>query len=225
MAQIPDELLHTDDAGDRLYAAPPRGKHGTLLFIRPGEGELYVPTAAVDALRAALAGGIAPAEAEHLRQQATAMDAFRAVLDGAEHTSTDRAAVLNAAANVAQSKLHPDHNPDSCGPCSMASVIEYELRRMADAALAAEQPAEPTPELPKTTAAGRAYLCRFAKDTVYVYLGSSRPRNGVSAPALDRLVNDGLVTVGDHEPLQGRPIALTDLGRAVLAAYPETAGD
>lgn len=216
-----DELLHTDPSGDRLYAAPPRGKHGTLLFIRPGEGEVYVPTAAVDALRAALTGGVAPAEAEHLRQQATAMDTFRAVLDGAEHTPTDRAAVLNAAANVARSKLHPDHDPDSCAPCSMASVIEYELRRMADAALTAE----PTPELPRTTAAGRAYLRQFAAATLHVYRDPAKPGSGVSRPALDRLLRDGLVVLGEYVPLMGKPIALTDLGRAVLAAHPVVTGD
>ena len=75
-----DELLHTDSAGDALYAAPPRGQHGTLLYIHPtGESSVYLPTAAVDALRTALAGTGTeaspvssgeeyPGELEHLRE-------------------------------------------------------------------------------------------------------------------------------------------------------------
>lgn len=55
MVNKTDELLWQDAAGDRLYAAAPQGKHGTLVFIRPGEGEMYLPTTAVDALRTALA--------------------------------------------------------------------------------------------------------------------------------------------------------------------------
>jgi hypothetical protein len=51
----PDELLWRDESGDALYAAPPRGKHGTLIYIRPGEGEMYLPTPVVDAMRAAIA--------------------------------------------------------------------------------------------------------------------------------------------------------------------------
>lgn len=65
MANQPDELLWRDKAGDSLWAAPPRGQHGTLLMIRPGEGTLYVPTAAVDALRTALAN-LAPASPSSL---------------------------------------------------------------------------------------------------------------------------------------------------------------
>ncbi|MFC1428610.1 hypothetical protein ACEZCY_36150 [Streptacidiphilus sp. N1-12] len=73
-----DELLHTDSAGDALYAAPARDQRGTLLYIHPtGESSVYLPTTAVDALRTALAGPAAasgavtedyPGELEHLRQ-------------------------------------------------------------------------------------------------------------------------------------------------------------
>ncbi|MFC1410376.1 hypothetical protein ACEZCY_14030 [Streptacidiphilus sp. N1-12] len=107
-----DELLHTDDAGDRLYAAPPRGRRGTMLFIRPGEGETYLPTPAVDALRAALKG------------------------EGP--TGAARAQLLNEAAEIASSKQHTDHTTEDCTACSMAAVIAYELRCMADAALASD---------------------------------------------------------------------------------------
>lgn len=195
-----DELLYTDSTGDRLCASPPRGRHGTLLYIRPGEGELYLPTPAVDVLRAALKG------------------------EGP--TGAVRAQLLNEAAEVASSKQHNDHAVEDCTACSMAAVIAYELRCMADAALAAELPPEleAEPVLPRTTAAGRFYLRRFARETVYVWLGSSRPGNGVGAPALERLLNDGLVIVGDPEPGLGRPIALTDLGHAVLTAHPEVTG-
>lgn len=153
------------------------------------------------------------------REQATAMDTFRAVLDAAGPTPADRAAVLNAAADVALSKQHADHTPDDCAACAMAGVIEYELRRMADAALAAEQP--PEPELPRTTIPGRHYLSRFAKETTYVFREPGRPGNGVGRPALERLQRDGLVEVGEYEPLKGKPLQVTDLGRAVLAAHPD----
>jgi DNA-binding PadR family transcriptional regulator len=73
-------------------------------------------------------------------------------------------------------------------------------------------------DLPPTTATGRRYLARFAAETVHVWLGATKPGSGVSAPALERLLHDGLVVVGDPEPGKGRPISLTDLGRAVLAA-------
>lgn len=73
-------------------------------------------------------------------------------------------------------------------------------------------------DLPRVTATGRTYLERWAATTTYVWLGATKPGNGVSAVALERLLHDGLVVVGDPEPGKGRPIALTDLGRAVLAA-------
>lgn len=79
MPRQPDELLHQDSAGDRLYAAPPRGQHGTLLFIRPGDGELHVPTAAVDAFRAALAGDV-PLDEAAIRADERA----KTLRDGAE---------------------------------------------------------------------------------------------------------------------------------------------
>lgn len=51
-----DELLWQDADGDALYAGPQRHET-TLLVVRPGEGEVWVPTVAVDALRAALKAG------------------------------------------------------------------------------------------------------------------------------------------------------------------------
>ncbi|MEY9842889.1 hypothetical protein [Streptacidiphilus sp. EB103A] len=81
-----DELLHRDSSGDALYAAPPRGRHGTLLYIHPtGESSVYLPTAAVDALRTALTDtGTAaatedyPGELEHLRELRDAVAALNA---------------------------------------------------------------------------------------------------------------------------------------------------
>ncbi len=78
------------------------------------------------------------------------------------------------------------------------------------------------PNLPRTTAAGRNYLALFAAHTIHVYLDPGQPRrpgNGVSRPALDRLVRDGLVQIGDYRPTYGRPVHVTDLGRAVLGAH------
>jgi hypothetical protein len=75
--------------------------------------------------------------------------------------------------------------------------------------------------LPATTGVGRGYLRRFATVTVYVYLSTSRPGTGVSSPALNRLLRDGLVELGTYEPGNGRPVKVTDLGRAVITAYPE----
>jgi hypothetical protein len=46
----------------------------------------------------------------------------------------DRAETLRECADLAGSHLHKGHSPATCAPCSMASVIEYELRRLADAA-------------------------------------------------------------------------------------------
>ncbi|WP_037576705.1 recombinase family protein [Phaeacidiphilus oryzae] len=73
----------------------------------------------------------------------------------------------------------------------------------------------------RLTKTGRDYLQRFAEATVHVYRDPAKPGSGVSRPALDRLLRDGLVRLGDHAPLKGRPIELTDLGRAVLAGGKE----
>lgn len=73
-------------------------------------------------------------------------------------------------------------------------------------------------ELPRTTAVGRHMLRRFAAEAVRIYRDPAKPGNGVSRPALDRLIRDGLINVGEHEPLKGRLLELTDLGRAVLEA-------
>ncbi|MCC9307730.1 PadR family transcriptional regulator [Kitasatospora sp. RB6PN24] len=80
------------------------------------------------------------------------------------------------------------------------------------------------PELPRTTATGRDYLQYFAQaqdagKPVHVYRDPAKPGSGVSRPALYRLRRDGLVELGDYRPLQGRPVHVTDLGRAVLAAH------
>lgn len=81
------------------------------------------------------------------------------------------------------------------------------------------------PELPRTTAAGRNYLQYFAQaqdigKPMHVYREpGGRPGNGVSRPALDRLRKDGLVQLGDYRPLHGKPVLVTDLGRAVLNAH------
>jgi hypothetical protein len=74
------------------------------------------------------------------------------------------------------------------------------------------------PDLPRTTATGRTYLVRFSKATVHVFRDPAKPGSGVSRPALDRLLKDRLVSLGDYVPTVGRPIHVTDLGRAVVAA-------
>jgi DNA-binding PadR family transcriptional regulator len=74
----------------------------------------------------------------------------------------------------------------------------------------------------QVTKAGRGYLERFAEATVHVYRDPAKPGSGVSRPALDRLLRDGLVRLGDHAPLKGRPIELTDLGRSALAGSEES---
>ncbi|MER5350628.1 hypothetical protein ABT093_09880 [Kitasatospora sp. NPDC002551] len=71
---------------------------------------------------------------------------------------------------------------------------------------------------PRVTATGRRYLDRFANTTVHVYRDPGRPGSGVSRPALDRLLADGLVSLGDYVPLKGRPVTVTDIGRTVLDA-------
>jgi hypothetical protein len=78
------------------------------------------------------------------------------------------------------------------------------------------------PDLPTTTKVGRALLQRIAEATTHVYRDPAKPGNGVSRPALDRLLDDRLVTFGGYIPLQGRPLRPTDLGRAVLAALEES---
>lgn len=90
--------------------------------------------------------------------------------------------------------------------------------------LEAEVLAELSPvEVPSVTKAGLTYLVRFAAaqaagEPVHVYREFTKPGSGVSRPALDRLLTDELVELGDHDPQQGRPVTVTDLGRAVLAA-------
>lgn len=76
------------------------------------------------------------------------------------------------------------------------------------------------PDLPRTTAGGRTYLARFATETVHVYRDPAKPGNGVSRPALDRLLHDGLVRLCEYEPGAGRVVQVTDLGRAVLKDGP-----
>jgi hypothetical protein len=113
-----DELLHRDSTGDALYAAPPRGQHGTLLFIRPGEGELYVPTAAVDALRAALKGEQPLAESE------TRAEVLREAAD-----------LLDRLAAAAETKAAERYGPASGigpGSCDMVREAATELRHLAD---------------------------------------------------------------------------------------------
>lgn len=83
--------------------------------------------------------------------------------------------------------------------------------------------------LPRTTATCRDYLARFAAaqdagTPVHVYRDPAKPGSGVSRPALDRLRGNGqpenaLVELGEYQPLRGRPVLVTDLGRAVLAAH------
>ncbi|TQF04792.1 hypothetical protein E6W39_24400 [Kitasatospora acidiphila] len=95
-----------------------------------------------------------------------------------------------------------------------------------------EQPLDiDAPELPRTTDVGRGYLARFAAaqdagKPIHVYRDPAKPGSGVSRPALERLrgngqPDDALVELGDYVPLRGRPVLLTDLGRAVLAAHAE----
>lgn len=79
--------------------------------------------------------------------------------------------------------------------------------------------AEVPAELPPVTKAGLGYLERFAAETVHVYRDFTKPGAGVSRPALDRLVRDGLVELGDHDPKQGRPVIVTWLGRDILAQH------
>ncbi|MEV8324584.1 hypothetical protein [Kitasatospora sp. NPDC056731] len=81
-------------------------------------------------------------------------------------------------------------------------------------------------DLPHTTAAGHRQLKRLADaedadQHVYVYRDPgypSRPGAGISRPTLDRLLADKLVRLDDYQPLRGRPVLVTDLGRSVLAA-------
>ena len=74
--------------------------------------------------------------------------------------------------------------------------------------------------LPTTNATGRNYLQHFIEKTVRVYKTPDKPGSGVSRPALERLLKDELVVLGEpgaDEP--GRPVVVTDLGRAVLGAH------
>lgn len=83
-------------------------------------------------------------------------------------------------------------------------------------------------DLPRVTQVGRSYLQRFADHEIYVYSDRepgrdrSKPGAGVSEPALERLIRDGLVYLGKPEMRRGRPVIVTDLGRAVLAAEEAT---
>ncbi|SEM29535.1 hypothetical protein [Streptacidiphilus jiangxiensis] len=74
--------------------------------------------------------------------------------------------------------------------------------------------------LPRTAQTGHDYLARFAGSASGGWLAlvsrdPAKPSNGVSRPALDRLLRDGLVQLGDHTG-RGRPIHVTQLGHAVL---------
>ncbi|GAA1977191.1 hypothetical protein [Kitasatospora viridis] len=123
-------------------------------------------------------------------------------------------AVLDAAAERVRAQLIPQ--PADEVDHHVNDVIE----RCAAAVLAVPV------QLPRTTAAGRTYLARFAEhqdkgQPVHVYRDPghpNRPGNGVSRPALDRLRLDRLVQLGGYQAQHGRPVLVTDLGRAVLAA-------
>ena len=109
-----DELLHLDASGDGLYAAAPRGKHGTLLFIRPGEGEVYVPTEAVAVFRAALRGD--------------------APLDEAAIRADQRTKTLREAADIVAAMVpalqreypeEPTNSPWACGIQDAAAKLRH----------------------------------------------------------------------------------------------------
>jgi hypothetical protein len=123
----------------------------------------------------------------------------------------DTRAILAAAAERVRAERvpHPADDVDH----HINDVIE----RCARAVLA-----EPPVRLPRTTAAGRTYLQRFADaqdkgQPIHIYRDPSKPGSGVSRSALDRLRLDRLVEIGRYQPLHGRPIHVTDLGRQVLA--------
>lgn len=73
----------------------------------------------------------------------------------------------------------------------------------------------------RVTTTGRTYLERFSQlqhvgDPVHVFRDPAKPGAGVSRPALDRLLADGLVKLGEHVPGKGRPVVVTALGRTCL---------
>ncbi|WP_280454189.1 hypothetical protein [Nocardia brasiliensis] len=74
-------------------------------------------------------------------------------------------------------------------------------------------------ELPTTTKSGRIYLRRFVSEDTFVYRTPDKPGNGVSRTHLDRLLLDGLVTLGD-KTADGQLIRVTELGIQVLHAHP-----
>jgi hypothetical protein len=77
--------------------------------------------------------------------------------------------------------------------------------------------------LPRVTAAGVNLLALFADHTLHVFRDAGRTGHGISRASFERLRRDGLISLGDYRPLYGRPVALTELGREVLAARSTTA--
>ncbi|MFJ3221326.1 NUDIX domain-containing protein [Kitasatospora sp. NPDC086801] len=74
--------------------------------------------------------------------------------------------------------------------------------------------------LPATNSTGRNYLQQFTERTVRVYKTPDKPGSGVSRPALERLLKDDLVVLGEPDATEpGHPVLITDLGRAVLGAH------
>ncbi|WP_449062239.1 hypothetical protein [Planomonospora algeriensis] len=68
----------------------------------------------------------------------------------------------------------------------------------------------------KPTPGQRRLLQRITADTVYVYRDPARPGSGITQATLTAVSSAGWVVLGDYQPLKGRPLALTDAGRALL---------
>jgi hypothetical protein len=73
----------------------------------------------------------------------------------------------------------------------------------------------------KLTAAQLALLARAHHATVYVYANTTRPGARVSEATLNALIAAGLIVLGEYQPMKGKPLLLTDAGRALLPTTEE----
>ncbi|MFD9685192.1 hypothetical protein ACFWXO_05450 [Kitasatospora sp. NPDC059088] len=72
------------------------------------------------------------------------------------------------------------------------------------------------PDLPRLKASQLAVLRRIDQEDLYILRDPARVGAGLTWATVNRLHALRLITIGDYEPLRGKRLHLTDLGRTAL---------
>ena len=68
-----------------------------------------------------------------------------------------------------------------------------------------------------------ALLRRAHESTLHVYQDPARVGGGIMAATLAKLLQDGLLALGDYVPSKGRPLLVTTKGLALLIHFGQVA--